>query len=256
MQFPCADSSSVDAIPDPVALGENHSSTQSTDHGAAEQEQAAGEAVFAFRTQFRGNMDMYGEPERVENYLNAHEHWFKHCAQPMTAEPLGDNGYVLTVGHFGAFGYEVEPKMAVVLAPPADRTYTMYSIPVPDYTPPGYDVDYRAMMTIEGVNSTELDWPVNQAIASQVTKVEWGLTLNVRLRFPLFIEKLPRDLIQKTGDRLLTQIVRKISPRLTQTVQKDFHDRMGLPLPPKRSRRLIHITSETSATSETESPDP
>jgi hypothetical protein len=192
-------------------------------------------------------MDMYGEPERVETYLNAHEHWFRRCAQPMTAEPLGENGYVLTVGHFGAFGYEVEPKMAVVLAPPEDRTYNMYSIPVPDYTPPGYDVDYRAMMTLEGVNSTELDWPVNQAIASQVTKVEWGLSLNVRLRFPLFIEKLPRELIQKTGDRLLTQIVRKISPRLTHTVQKDFHDRMGLPLPPKRSRRLIHIEPKGDA---------
>ncbi len=247
MQFPCADSSSADAIPDPVASGEDDSSINLPKPESGENEQETGDAVFAFSTQFRGNMDMYGEPERVETYLNAHEHWFRRCAQPMTAEPLGENGYVLTVGHFGAFGYEVEPKMAVVLAPPEDRTYNMYSIPVPDYTPPGYDVDYRAMMTLEGVNSTELDWPVNQAIASQVTKVEWGLSLNVRLRFPLFIEKLPRELIQKTGDRLLTQIVRKISPRLTHTVQKDFHDRMGLPLPPKRSRRLIHIEPKGDA---------
>lgn len=201
--------------------------------------------VFAFTTAFRGGMDMYSDPNTVADYLNAHEGWFRRCAEPMTAEPLGENGYVLTIGHFGAFGYEVEPKMGVVLAPPQDGIYDMYSVAVPDYDPPGYAVDYRAMMTLAAVEPPGLPWPVDPAIASLLTKVEWHLSLKVMIDFPTFIHKLPQDLIQKTGDRLLTQIVRQISPRLTYTVQKDFHDRLGLPLPPKRSRQLIHTTPAT-----------
>ncbi|MEM9544022.1 MAG: DUF1997 domain-containing protein, partial [Cyanobacteria bacterium P01_E01_bin.42] len=47
---------------------------------------------------------------------------------------------------------------------------------------------------------------------------------------------------QTAGDRLLSQIVRQISPRLTYKVQKDFHQRMGLRLPPKSSRQLLRLS--------------
>ncbi|MFP4008109.1 MAG: DUF1997 domain-containing protein, partial [Spirulinaceae cyanobacterium] len=40
---------------------------------------------------------------------------------------------------------------------------------------------------------------------------------------------------------LLAQIVRQVSPRLTYKVQKDFHDRLGLPLPPKQSRLFEQV---------------
>ncbi|WP_425461531.1 DUF1997 domain-containing protein, partial [Hyella patelloides] len=39
--------------------------------------------------------------------------------------------------------------------------------------------------------------------------------------------------MQNTGDRLLAQIVRQISPRLTYKVQQDFHSSKGLPIPAK-----------------------
>ncbi|MDY7014297.1 MAG: DUF1997 domain-containing protein, partial [Cyanobacteriota bacterium] len=64
------------------------------------------------------------------------------------------------------------------------------------------------------------------------------LQLKVTVNFPKFIYKLPPSLIQSTGDRLLAQIVRQISPRLTYKVQKDFHRSLDLPLPPKQSRTL------------------
>ncbi|MDB9312598.1 DUF1997 domain-containing protein [Spirulina sp. CS-785/01] len=206
---------------------------------------------FTFETHFQGCMGMYSPPDTVAEYLDAHEGWFCRCAQPMTAEPLGENGYILTVGQFGAFGYEVEPKMAVKLDPPQNGVYEMYSVVIPDYTPPGYDVDYHASMTLAEMDPSDVQWKAKPQVSPVVTQVTWQLHLGVTIQFPQFIYKLPNHILQKTGDRVLSQIVRQISPRLTYKVQKDFHDRMQLPLPPKKSRKLVSLNpTEDSETTE------
>jgi hypothetical protein len=83
-----------------------------------------------------------------------------------------------------------------------------------------------------------------------ITKVKWQLELMVTVQFPKFIHKLPSSLIQNTGDRLLSQIVRQISPRLTQKVQKDFHLRYELPVPAKHSIKFEKIDRANSRVSE------
>ncbi len=204
---------------------------------------------FLFETYFAGCMDMYSDADTVADYLDDHENWFCHCAQPMKVEALGDNGYSLTVGNFGSFGYEVEPKIAVVLNPPVNRVYTMHTIPLPDYKSVGYEVNYQAMMELREVSqevvvdSLTLNQSITSHLPSKITQVTWKLDLAVKVIFPKFINKLPSSLIQKTGDRLLGQIVRQISPRLTYKVQQDFHNRLSLPLPPKSGRRLEKVNT-------------
>ena len=203
--------------------------------------------VFVFEVGFRGRMDMYSDADTVAKYLNAHEGWFCRCAQPMKVEPLGNNGYVLTVGKYGSFGYEVEPKMGVILHPPVDRVYHMQTIPIPDYEAPGYDVNYQASMelieiaTEDRVESKEGLFSRKQNFPDRLTEVNWTLNLSVEVEFPQFINKLSSSLVQNTGDRLLSQIVRQISPRLTYKVQQDFHNSHKLPTPPKSSRELNKI---------------
>ena len=203
--------------------------------------------VFAFEVGFKGRMDMYSDADTVAQYLNAHEGWFCRCAQPMKVEPLGNNGYVLTVGKYGSFGYEVEPKMGVVLHPPVGRVYQMQTIPIPDYEAPGYDVNYRASMelteiaTEDRVETKEGLFSRKQILPAVITEVNWTLNLLVEVEFPQFIGKLSSSLVQTTGDRLLGQIVRQVSPRLTYKVQQDFHTRHQLPIPPKSSRELNKI---------------
>ena len=202
--------------------------------------------TFVFEVSFEGQMDMYSDVDTVAKYLDAHEGWFCRCAQPMKVEPLTDNGYVLTIGKYGSFGYEVEPKIGVVLNPPVDRVYLMHTIPIPNYDSAGYDVNYRAAMKLEEI--TLADRPVankrlfSKAVApDRFTRVTWDLDLKVRVDFPQFITKLSANLIQVTGDRLLTQIVRQISPRLTYKVQQDFHTSHDLSMPPKSSRQLRKV---------------
>ncbi|MDV3000217.1 MAG: hypothetical protein N5P05_001823 [Chroococcopsis gigantea SAG 12.99] len=199
----------------------------------------------AFQAHFTGSMEMFSAKETVADYLNAHQGWFCRCAQPMKTEPFGDSGYILTVGKYGAFGYDVEPKMAVILDPPLDGVYNMRSVPIPDEPFAGYAVDYRAVMGLEDLPKHQAAEKVFQkqglTCPELLTKVSWDLKLIVKVSFPQFIYKLPQTIIQSTGDRLLSQIIRQVSPRLTYKVQQDFHQGQSLPLPPKTSRHLLKV---------------
>ena len=224
-----------------VPLTDKSDSMQLTCDDSLEQQQ-----TFVFTAKFTGRMDMHSDLETVATYLNAHEGWFYRCAEPMTVLPLGDNGYVLTIGKYGSFGYEVEPKIGVVLSPPVDRVYQMQTIPIPDYETPGYDVNYLASMELKEVVG-------NQDVANKgffnqkpvipqcITQVNWNLDLSVKVEFPKFMAKFSSALIQATGDRLLAQIIRQVSPRLTYKVQEDFHSSHNLPLPSKSSRQLNKV---------------
>ena len=178
-------------------------------------------------TKFYGNyqdsMEMYAPVEQVEEYFNTHSSWFGRCAEPMKVHPLGENSYALAVGKFGAFGYDVEPKIGLELLKPQDHQFQIRTIPVPDYQSPGYEVDYKSSTRLIG----DLDG---------ITRVEWELDLVVELQFPRFIQRLPCSLIQSTGDRILNQIVRQVSHRLTHKVQKDFHQSLNIPFPQKKHK--------------------
>lgn len=180
-----------------------------------------------FHSLFVDCMEMNADRDTVAEYLDAHHSWFGQCAQPMKVEPLGSNGYALIVGHFCSMGYEIEPKIGLHLLPQDNWVYRIETIPVPDYVPPGYEVDFRAAMELVTVASSA---------TPHQTHVEWQLDLKVTIQFPRFIYALPRPLLQRTGDQLLRQVVRQVSRRLTHKVQEDFHRSRGLALP-KRGRK-------------------
>lgn len=173
-----------------------------------------------FYTRFEDYMVMNADPQTVAEYLDVHQVWFTRCAHPMKVEPLSQYGYALVIGKFGAFGYEVEPKVGLELEPQDQGVYRIHSIPVPNYTPPGYDVDFRAVMELVEI--------------PEGTRVQWQLDLNVYLQFPRFIQALPQSLIQSTGDRILYRVVRQVSRCLTRKVLLDFHTTHNLPLPAKK----------------------
>ncbi len=173
-----------------------------------------------FRGHYASCMAMQADAQTVIHYLNHHRDWFHRCAHPMTAVSLGESGYDLTVGRFGAFSYEVEPKIGLNLLPQDQQgIYRIETIPIPGYEAPGYEVNFQAAMHL-----VEADGSLPAADAdAPVTNVEWELDLEVTLQFPRFIQALPKALVQSTGDRLLNQIVRQASRCLTHKVQQDFH---------------------------------
>ncbi|MDB9319141.1 MULTISPECIES: DUF1997 domain-containing protein [Cyanophyceae] len=180
-----------------------------------------------FYGRYSDSMEMYSPAIKVAEYLETHASWFSRCAEPMKVQPLSENGYAVIIGRFGSFGYDVEPKIGLELLPPEQGIYRIRTIPVPDYHPPGYDVDYQASLQLVEENAAQ---DTNTSF-SEITRVEWELDLIVNLHFPKFIQRLPKSLIQSTGDRLLNQIVRQVSRRLTRKVQEDFHQSLGISFP-------------------------
>ncbi len=195
-----------------------------------------------FRTEFRGWMEMYAPVNVVEQYLDAHQGWFTRCAQPMQAEPIGETGYILTIGRFGSFGYMVEPKIGLNLLPEDARVYRIQTIPVPDQPYLNYDVDFQAAMTLLPAGVTAADHELQALNLSEYTHVTWDLDLGVEILFPRFIYRLPKRLLQSTGDGILAQIVKQVSHRLTAKVQDDFHKTLGLKLPKRSHRQRFHAT--------------
>ncbi|KST62279.1 DUF1997 domain-containing protein [Mastigocoleus testarum] len=179
------------------------------------------ELNFNAPTEFCGHysdcMKMSASAESVAEYLDNHASWFVRCALPMKVQPLGDNGYALVIGRFGSFGYELEPKIGLELLPQEQGIYRIRTIPIPGYDPMNYDVDYRASLQLFE-DSVE-----KNGVLEHITRVEWELDLKVYIQFPKFIQRLPKSLVKSTGDKLLNQIVRQVSRRLTRKVQEDFH---------------------------------
>jgi len=191
-----------------------------TDRGGANIENETTDRFFWFNSHFVGSMEMYADSQVVADYLDRHQGWFRRCSAPMKVDPLGDNGYALTIGRYGALGYAVEPKIGLELLPQQERVYRIQTIAIPDYAPPGYEVDFQAVQVLVDASDTS-----NRDLT--VTRVDWELKLSVGVCFPKFIRALSPKLIQKTGDRLIVQIVKQVSRRLTRKVQEDFHQQLG-----------------------------
>ncbi|MFZ4566011.1 MAG: DUF1997 domain-containing protein [Prochlorococcaceae cyanobacterium] len=181
-----------------------------------------------YRSSFSDVMEMMAPVSQVASYLDAHERWFSRCAAPMQVEPVGSQGYRLTLGRFGNFGFEVEPTIALELLPQNQGVYRIDTIPEPRGAKADlYAVDFRACLELAPDRDQR-----------EATEVNWQLDLEVAIRLPAFIGVLPESLVQSSGDHLLRQIVRQVSRRLTWKVQEDFHAQVGVACPPRRRARF------------------
>ncbi len=198
--------------------------------------------VRRYASQFADLMEMRAPAPVVAAYLDRHEGWFQRCASPMTVTPLGRDGYVLTLGRFGNFGFEVEPTIGLELLPQDAGVYRILTVPSPeaDAVLAGlYDVEFNASLRLDEPGPEEPDLSREEVDGLMAhTLVRWSLDLQVWIRLPGMITLLPEPLVQSSGDRLLRQIVRQISRRLTWKVQEDFHASHGVPCPPRRRARF------------------
>ncbi|NCJ05608.1 DUF1997 domain-containing protein [Synechococcales cyanobacterium C] len=202
------------------------------------QDAAAEPGLTHFQSHFVGTMALQGDVQTVMNYLDAHRGWFCRCAHPMQVEPVETHGYILTIGHFGAHGFEVEPKIGLRLLPQEAGIYRIETIPVVSELSQVYEVDFQAeLQLLQSALAT------GTAGEDSLTQVEWQLDLTVAIQFPRFIHRLPKSLIQGTGDALLARIVRQVSRRLTARVQDDFHQTLGITPLQGRRRRVAAVLS-------------
>jgi hypothetical protein len=201
-------------------------SVSQTTHQPGDRSIAADAEAIEYRSHFTDCMEMSADAQTVAAYLDTHQDWFRRCAHPMRVDLLSANAYALTIGRFGALGYELEPKIGLTLLPENEQIYRITTVPLAENSTQGYTVDFRAAMHL-----VEADEHQSEATTTGLTRVEWGLDLVVTVQFPRFIYRLSRTMVQTAGDRVLHKIVRQVSRRLTYKVQDDFHSTLNLPMP-------------------------
>ncbi len=185
----------------------------------------------AFHNHFIGHMDLLADQRTVMKYLDAHQGWFRRCANPFKADPIGETGYAMGVGKVGAMGFQVDARVGLNLLPPDENSvYRITTIPIPEQLPQVYDVDFQAEMRLQ---EQALDVKADHQVGKNalMTSVEWDLNLTVTLQFPQFIQRLSQDMLQKTGDGVLGFIVKRVSKSLTAKVQEDFHKTHDIKVP-------------------------
>jgi hypothetical protein len=187
-----------------------------------------------FQAQFEDCMVMYAEVDHVAEYFANHQGWFCRCAEPMKTQAIGENAYDILIGRFGALGYQVEARVGLELAPPDEQgIYRIQTVAVPGYVSPGYVVDFQAAMSLVEFSVDEFaqQHQLKSTEPKAITGAKWTLNLGVGVRFPQFIRSMSQSLIQTTGDRLLCNIVKQVSRRLSYKTQLDFHTTYEIPFP-------------------------
>ena len=137
--------------------------------------------VRRYASTFADLMEMRAPAQVVEAYLDRHEGWFRRCAAPMAVSSLGSNGYLLTLGRFGNFGFEVEPMLGLELLPQSEGIYRIVTVPVEAINPSLsglYDIDFNAALRLDEASSAEVSSEdVDRLMAH--TMVRWTLELTV-----------------------------------------------------------------------------
>jgi uncharacterized protein YqgV (UPF0045/DUF77 family) len=187
-------------------------------------------ALSQFRNHFVGYMDLYADAATAIAYLDAHQGWFCRCAHPLKVKPIGSNAYALGIGHVGALGYKVDPRIGLDLLPQKEGIYRIQSIPLADQEPQVYEVDFQAVMILK-------EQPADAESGAVMTSVEWQLDLTVTMPLPRFVQVVPQNVLQKTGDSVLAHVVKSISQSLTAKVQADFHKTVGVTVPKNAKKR-------------------
>jgi len=187
-----------------------------------------------FRLHYEDNVHLYAPRAIVAEYLTKHSDWFPRCAAPIAVSPIGPNSYDLLIGRYGAFKFELEVRIGLELSPP-DRygVYRIVTMGLPNYSPPGYQVDFQGNFILREVPTDpairlELLSKEMPDLPPVMTRWEWQLDLDVAIQFPQFIRAMPESMIHNTGDRILGQIVGEVSRRLASRVQTDFHQSLGI----------------------------
>jgi len=183
-----------------------------------------GEGSTKFTNHYVGYMDLLADKSTVMQYLDNHPEWFRRCAKPFRADPIGSSGYAMGVGKVGAFGFYVDPRVGLNLLPPENDVYRICTIPIPDQEPQGYEVDFQAEMRLQ-------EKPLDIDGFPLMTCIEWDLDLAVTVQFPPFILQMSGDMIRKTGNGVLGFVVKRVSTSLTAKVQADFHHTHNIKVP-------------------------
>ncbi|GAB4218538.1 MAG: DUF1997 domain-containing protein [Synechococcales cyanobacterium] len=182
----------------------------------------------------QGQVDLETPVEDLADYLRHHQEWIHRCFKPLKVNPLGEGNYRLHFFRIGGLGFELEPHFAISIWEEPLHQFRLDSLDLPEDEPLPYHVDCQATFRIEQLPDTD----------RPITRVFWGLVLKIDIELPGFLQVLSRSLVQKVGIKVVNQVTRSMSDRLTHNVCTDFYRSVG------KAGYSYHITNITNLDAE------
>ncbi|MDX2273148.1 MAG: DUF1997 domain-containing protein [Cyanobacteriota bacterium] len=163
----------------------------------------------------QGQVDLDTDVQALAHYLNHHQSWIHHCFKPLQVEALSEDTYRLQFFRIGGMGFELEPCFGVKIWPEDQQVFRLSSIELPSDAELPYKVDCQSYFQLEALPDAGNSAPQ--------TRVHWDLKLRIGMELPGFLLALPRKLVHKVGSRVVNQVTRSMSDRLTHNVCTDFY---------------------------------
>lgn len=186
----------------------------------------------------QGRVDLETDRLTLAHYLHDHAEWIERCFKPLKVFPLSPETYKLQFFRIGGLGFELEPCFGVKIWPEQDSVFWLSSIDLPEEEGLPYSVDCLSYFRLE-----ELDLDSHHG---PLTRVHWDLKLDIWMQLPGFLQALPYPLVYRVGARVVNQVTRSMSDRLTHNVCTDFYRSVH-----KRGRRykIIDTTPKGNVSS-------
>jgi hypothetical protein len=177
----------------------------------------------------QGQVDLQTDLPRLADYLQNHRDWIDHCFKPLKVEALSANTYKLQFFRIGGLGFELEPCFGVKIWADEGNIFRLSSIELPSDAHLPYKVDCQSYFRLEELSRSEGQDQPDQKEDSHptLTRVHWDLQLCIQMELPGFLLALPRNLVHRVGTKVVVQVTRSMSDRLTHNVCTDFYKSIG-----------------------------
>ncbi len=163
----------------------------------------------------QGRVDLQTDRFTLAHYLHHHAEWIERCFKPLKVFPLSPETYKLQFFRIGGLGFELEPCFGIKIWPEQNSVFRLSSIELPEEEGLPYSVDCLSYFRLEELDPEPLQEPL--------TRVHWDLKLDIWMQLPGFLQALPYSLVYRVGARVVNQVTRSMSDRLTHNVCTDFY---------------------------------
>ncbi len=184
--------------------------------------------VYASR---QGAVDLETDLDRLASHLERHSEWMERCLKPLTVYALSADDYKLQFFQISGLGFSLEPCFGVKVWSEPNYVYCLRSIPLPEDEALPYTVDCWSYYHLESI------------VESEVTRVNWKLKLHIVLDLPKFLQALPDSMVYQVGVRVINQVTRTMTDRLTRNVCTDYYQSIGRP---KGSYKVVYASPVTN----------
>jgi hypothetical protein len=163
----------------------------------------------------QGQVAMETEREPLAAYLGEHQEWIDRCFKPLKVFPLSESTYKLQFFRIGGLGFELEPCFGVEIWAEEDYLFRLGSIDLPSDADLPYTVDCQSYFQLRDLPD------------SGMTQVNWDLELDIWMELPCFLSAFPHSLVYNVGAKVVRQVTRRMSDRLTHNVCTDYYRSVG-----------------------------